>query len=76
MPEEKKFYDDGAFYVEQSRWEMWNSYDKDGKCVLTSLHEKQCVNATRFILKVRQEEANGKFVDNEKTYDGTVGGKL
>jgi hypothetical protein len=46
MPEEKQFYDDGAFYVEQSRWKMWNSYDKDGKCILTSLTEKECVSAT------------------------------
>jgi len=69
MPEEKQFYDDGAFYVEQSRWKMWNSYDKDGKCILTSLTEEQVVRATRFILKVRQDEANGKVVDEVKVYE-------
>lgn len=68
MPEEKQFYDDGAFYVEQSRWKMWNSYDKDGKCILTSLTEKNCISATRFILKIRQDEANGK-VDEVKAYE-------
>ena len=68
MPEEKQFYDDGAFYVEQSRWKMWNSYDKDGKCILTSLTEKNCMSATRFLLKIRQDEANGK-VDKVKAYE-------
>ena len=71
MPEEKQFYDDGAFYVEQSRWKMWNSYDKDGKCILTSLTEKECVSATRFYLKGLQEGW-----DDSVTYEGTVGGKL
>jgi len=71
MPEEKKFYDDGAFYVEQSRWEMWNSYDKDGKCILTSLNEKECVSATRFYLKGLQEGW-----EDSVTHEGTVGGKL
>jgi hypothetical protein len=68
MPEEKQFYDDGAFYVEQSRWKMWNSYDKDGNCILTSLTEDKCISATRFFLKIRQDEANGK-VDEVKAYE-------
>jgi len=71
MPEEKQFYDDGAFYVEQSRWKMWNSYDKDGKCILTSLTEKNCVSATRFFLKMRQDGWGDSV-----THEGTVGGKL
>jgi hypothetical protein len=71
MPEEKQFYDDGAFYVEQSRWKMWNSYDKDGKCILTSLTEKECVSATRFYLKGLQEGW-----EDSVTHEGTVGGKL
>jgi hypothetical protein len=71
MSEEKKFYDDGAFYVEQSRWKMWNSYDKDGKCILTSLDEERCVRATRFYLKGVQEGW-----EDSVTHEGTVGGKL
>lgn len=71
MPEEKQFYDDGAFYVEQSRWKMWNSYDKDGKCILTSLTEEQCIISTRFYLKGLQEGW-----EDSVTYEGTVGGKL
>jgi hypothetical protein len=71
MPEEKQFYDDGAFYVEQSRWKMWNSYDKDDKCILTSLSEEQCVRSTRFYLKGVQEGWGDSV-----THEGTVGGKL
>jgi hypothetical protein len=69
---EKQLYDD-AFYVEQKKWGTWDSYDKDGKCIVTSLNEEECVRATRFILKGRQE---GFDKSNEVVYDGTVGGKL
>lgn len=67
---EKKLIDD-CFYVEQSRWKTWSSYTKDGKKLITSLHEDGCIHATRFYLKGLQEG----FTD-EKSYDGTVGGKL
>jgi len=75
MTEEKQFYDDGAFYVEQSRWKMWSSYDKDGKGIITSLTEEVCIRATRFYLKLKQDELNG-IVMETKTYSGEVGGKL
>ena len=52
---DKKFYDDGAFYVEQKKYGLWDSYDKDGKGIVTSLTEEVCVRATRFILQGRQE---------------------
>lgn len=52
---DKKFYDDGAFCVEQKKYGLWDSYDKDGKGIVTSLTEELCVAATRFILKGRQE---------------------
>ena len=58
---------DDAFRVEQKKYGLWDSYDKDGKCIITALHEDECVRATRFILKVRQEESNGKVFD-VKTY--------
>ena len=70
---DRKWYDDNAFYVEQKKWGTWDSYDKDGKCIVTSLNEEECARATRFILKGRQE---GFDKSNEATYDGTVGGKL
>ncbi len=70
---DKQWYDDNAFYVEQKKWGTWDSYGTDDKCIVTSLTEEECVRATRFILKGRQE---GFDKSTEKTYDGTVGGKL
>jgi hypothetical protein len=67
---EKKLIDD-AFYVEQKRYGLWDSTDKDGKGLVTSLTEDQCVSATRFILKGRQEGFS-----ESKTYESEVGGKL
>lgn len=58
---------DDAFRVEQKKYGLWDSYDRDGKCIITALYEDECVRATRFILKVRQEESNGKVFD-AKTY--------
>ena len=72
---DKQWYDDNAFYVEQKKWGTWDSYDKDGKCIVTSLTEENCVRATRFILKFKQDEKNGLVVET-KTYSGEVGGKL
>ena len=71
--ENKKLYDD-AFYVEQKKYGLWDSYDKDGKCIITSLTEEQCVTATRWYLKQVQENTLDKTV--EKTYTSEVGGKL
>jgi len=62
---------DGAFYVKQQRWGTWVSYDKDGKGLVTSLTEDQCISATRFYLKGRQEG-----FPESKSYEGEVGGKL
>ena len=67
---EKKLIDD-TFYVEQKRYGLWDSTDKDGKGLVTSLTENQCISATRFILKGRQEGFS-----TSRTYDGEVGGKL
>jgi hypothetical protein len=63
---------DDAFYVKQQKWGTWDSYDKDGKGLVTSLTEDQCISATRFYLKGRQEG----FSEPEKVHEGTVGGKL
>lgn len=52
---ERQLIDD-AFYVEEKKWGTWDSYDKEGKCLITSLTEEECIKATRFILKLRQEE--------------------
>lgn len=63
---------DDAFRVEKKKYGLWDSYDKDGKCIITALTEDECVRATRFYLKGLQEG----FSDATITYEGTVGGKL
>ncbi len=62
---------DDCFRVEEKRWGTWSSYDKDGKEIITSLTKEQCILATRFYLKGKQEG----FEETE-TYDSVVGGKL
>lgn len=71
---EKQLIDD-CFYVEQKRYGTWDSYDKEGKCIVTSLTEEQCIRATRFILQGRQEgwDEEQTMVKSENS---TVGGKL
>lgn len=63
---------DGCFTVDKARWGTWRSFDAEGKELITSLTEEQCVNATRWYLKQRQEG----FTDDGTTYAGEVGGKL
>ena len=70
MSEEKNLIDD-AFYVKEQRWGTWDSYDKKDKPILTSLTKDQCISATRFYLKGRQEG-----FPESKSYEGQVGGKL
>ena len=62
---------DEAFYVEKKRWGTYQSYDKEGTGLVTSLSEDQCISATRYLLKGRQEG----FTESA-TYEGQVGGKL
>lgn len=69
---EKKLIDD-CFYVEEKKYGTWDSYDVDGKCIVTSLTEEECVRATRFMLKLKQEN---KLNDVGVTYTSTVDGKL
>ena len=64
---------DEAFYVEESTWKTWKSYDKDGKPLVTSLTTEACVAATRYYLKLKQED---NLNDIGVSYEGTVGGKL
>jgi hypothetical protein len=67
---EKKLIDD-AFYVDEKKYGLWYSTDKEGNGLITSLTEESCISATRFYLKGRQEG----FTES-KTYTGQVGGKL
>ena len=67
---EKKLIDD-AFYIEKKSYGLWDSTDKDGKGLITSLTEQSCIEATRFYLKGQQEGFS-----TSRTYEGEVGGKL
>ena len=69
---EKKLYDD-AFYVEEKMYGLWSSTDKEGNGIITSLTEEECVRATRFMLKLKQEN---RLNEVGSTYSGTVDGKL
>ena len=62
---------DSCFRIEEKSWGTWSSYDKEGKELITSLTKEQCILATRFYLKGKQEG----FEETE-TYDSVVGGKL
>jgi hypothetical protein len=64
---------DDCFYVEQSTWKTWKSYDKDGNPLVTSLTQETCVAATRYYLKLKQENLLNEV---GVTYEGTIGGKL
>jgi hypothetical protein len=70
---EKKFYDENAFYVEQSAWKTWKSFDKDGKPLVTSLTQEACIAATRHYLKLKQENLLNEV---GVTYSSVVDGKL
>ena len=63
---------DGCFTVDKARWGTWRSYDSEGNGILTSLTEQECINATRWYLKQKQEG----FPEITTSYDSTVGGKL
>jgi hypothetical protein len=62
---------DDCFRVEAHQWGTSVSYDRDGKSLVTALTEQECISATRFYLKGKQE-GWGEI----KTYDGTISGKL
>jgi hypothetical protein len=63
---------DEAFYVEESTWKTWRSYDKDGKPLVASLTSEACIAATRFYCKGLQEG----FGEDTTSYAGSVEGKL
>jgi hypothetical protein len=69
--QEQTFYDEGAFYLKQTPYGLWHSFDKDEKPIITSLTEEECVNATRCYLKWLQEG-----FPEAQTHEGVVGGKL
>ena len=67
----ENLYDD-TFYVEQSAWKTWKSYDKDGNALVTSLAQETCIASTRYYLKGKQEG----FGEGTASYAGSVENKL
>ncbi len=63
---------DSCFTVDRTRWDTWKSYSPEGKELITSLTEDQCVQTTRWYLKRQQDE----FTSQGTTYNGEVEGKL
>jgi hypothetical protein len=63
---------DDAFWVKKQRWGTFISIGADDKEIITSMTEEECIRATRWYLKARQEG----FTDQAATYDSVVGGKL
>ena len=61
--EESKLIDD-CFYVKEQQWGTWDSFDLEGKCLITSLTEESCINATRFYLKGLQEGKGHRELKN------------
>jgi hypothetical protein len=70
---DKQLIDD-AFYIEPKSWGTYQSHYPDGKGIVTSLTEEECIRSTRWYLKQLQESAFDK--SEEKTYSSEVGGKL
>ena len=64
---------DNAFYVEEKKYGLWQSHYPDGNGLITSLTEEECICASRWYLKQKQE---GFDKVETKTYDSIVGGKL
>lgn len=64
---------DDCFRVEQKRWGTWESFDKNGKGIITGLTKEVVIDMTRFHLKGVQEGWQNSV---SVKYDGTVGGKL
>jgi hypothetical protein len=62
---------DSCFRVEEKSWGTWSSYDKEGKELITSLTKEQCILATRFYLKGKQEG-----FEEVKNYESKIAGKL
>jgi hypothetical protein len=70
-PEDAQVYDE-AFWVRKQRWGTFVSVGSDDIDIITALTEEECLTATRWYLKCKQEG----FPEDSRSYDGVVGGKL
>jgi len=65
---------DDCFRLEEKKWGTWESFDKNGKGIVTALTKEACLSGTRFHLKGLQDgwgKSNSRVMN-----DGKVGGKL
>ena len=62
---------DSCFRIEEKSWGTWSSYDKEGGGIVTSSSKEQCILATRFYLKGKQEG-----FEEVKNYESKIAGKL
>jgi hypothetical protein len=50
---------DDCFRVEEKKYGTFSSYDREEKQLITSLTLENCINATRYYLKLKQEGLSG-----------------
>lgn len=67
---ENKLIDD-SFYVEETNWKTWKSFDKNGKSLITSFTQESCIYSTRQYCKWLQEG-----FPETTSYSSKVDGKL
>ena len=67
-----KFYDDGAFSVDEGS-HGWQSFTREGEKIIFSQSEEDCVYWSRRWLKAQQE---GWGDESKVVNSGVVGGKL
>jgi hypothetical protein len=63
---------DNAFWIKKQRWGTFVSIGANDLEIITALTEEQCISATRWYLKCKQEG----FPEDSRSYDSFVGGKL
>lgn len=68
---------DSCFTVTANPWGTWVSRDINGVQLVTSGSQQCCIEATRFLLKMCQDNiGNAPTPTSTKVYAGSVGGKL
>ena len=64
---------DDTFRIEKKKWGTYQSFDKEGNGIITSLTEEQCIFSTRHYLKSKFED---KIDETVTKYDGKMSYQL
>ena len=64
---------DDTFRIEKKKWGTYQSFDKEGKGIITSLTEENCLFSTRDYLKNNFEK---KIDETVTKYDGKMSYQL